>query len=101
MIPGKGDSHLFPPREARDDLDGIYSDVAQDSPPAADRLIDAIESRFRLLASNPLMGEARPELAPGLRSFSVGNYVIFFRPRDNGIDVARVLHGAQDINRIF
>jgi len=44
-----------------------------------------------------MMGERRPEFATGqYRSFSVGNYVIYFRPIEDGILVARVQHGARD-----
>jgi toxin ParE1/3/4 len=32
-----------------------------------------------------------------LRSFSVGNYLIFYFPIEGGIDIVRVLQGARDI----
>lgn len=32
---------------------------------------------------------------------AIGNYVIFYRPIANGIDVIRVLHGSRDIESIF
>jgi toxin ParE1/3/4 len=54
-----------------------------------------------LLAKQPGMGEARPELAEGLRCFSVGNYLIFFKPLSDGIEVVRVLSGARDIDALF
>ena len=38
---------------------------------------------------------------PGLRSWSVGNYVIFYRQVSTGIDIVRVLHGARDIEALF
>ena len=47
------------------------------------------------------MGRPRGELAPRLRSFPVGPYVLFYRPTPNGIEVARVLHGARDIPSLF
>jgi hypothetical protein len=47
------------------------------------------------------MGRLRPELAPHLRSFPIGNYVIFYRLTQEGIEVARVLHGARDIDALF
>ena len=70
-----------------------------------------VEQRFRkaqvvsstltsgsMLAEGPRMGRARsfpdPELAD-LRSWSVKgfvNFLIFYRPIDNGIEVVRVLH---------
>jgi toxin ParE1/3/4 len=53
-----------------------------------------------LLAIQPRAGRLRPELAPELRSFPVGRYVVFYRPQDDGIDVVRVLHSARDIESI-
>jgi len=59
--------------------------------------LDTIEETCRLLSANPEMGERRPEFATGqYRSFSVGNYVIHFRPIEDGILVARVQHGDRD-----
>jgi toxin ParE1/3/4 len=50
-----------------------------------------------LLAANPEMGELRTEFASGTyRSFSVGNYVIYFKAAMDGVHVARVLHGSRD-----
>ena len=47
------------------------------------------------------MGRPRPELAPGLRSFVVHPYVIFFRPAEDTIEVIRVLRGSRDIAAIM
>ncbi len=47
------------------------------------------------------MGRKREELAPLLRSFPVGNYVIFYRPASGGIQIIRVLHGARDVSKLF
>lgn len=49
------------------------------------------------------MGRARAELAEDLRFFPVGRYVIYYRPLPNraGIEVIRVLHGSQDVLRVF
>jgi toxin ParE1/3/4 len=58
--------------QARTDLEEIFDYVARDNRPAASRLMGQFKERFRLLAAHPLMGQSRPELAPNLRSFSVG-----------------------------
>jgi toxin ParE1/3/4 len=53
------------------------------------------------IARHPATGGAPPpELAPELRSFPVGRYVVFYRPQDDGFDVVRVLHSARDIESI-
>ena len=41
------------------------------------------------------------ELAPALRSFPVGRYLIFYVALTNGIDIVRVLHGSRDIATLF
>ena len=46
------------------------------------------------------MGSERPELAPALRCFVIGSYLIFYRPQPDGIQVIRVLHGSRDLRRI-
>ena len=87
---------------ARADLDALWLYVAeQGGLDAADRLIDAITERFPLLAANPGMGRERNELAPGLRSFPVGDYLIFYRRARGRIDIVRVLHGSRDLPRFF
>ena len=87
--------------DAEEDLLEIWSNIANDKPSAADRFLDTLEHRMELLSRHPKMGEARSDLAPRLRTFTVGNYVIFFRPIRDGIEVVRVLHGSRDIPAIF
>ena len=79
----------------------IWVFVAQDNAEAADHLVDQIHEKCQLLAAAPKAGRQRPELDPSIRSFAVGSYVIFYREGDNGIEVARVLHGRRDIPPLF
>jgi toxin ParE1/3/4 len=56
---------------AEQDLEEIWSYVAEDASPAtADRLIDAIFDRFELLVEQPRMGRSRPEFGEGVRRSS-------------------------------
>jgi len=81
---------------AEQDLDEIWSYVAEDAnPTAADRLMDAIVDRFELLAEQPRMGRFRPEFGAGVRSFTVKNHVIYYR-HEGDVLIARVLHGRRD-----
>jgi toxin ParE1/3/4 len=75
----------------------VWAYIAADSVKHADRLAALINKQFRALARQPLMGRARPELAPSLRSFPVFRYVIFYVPLARGVEIVRVLHGARDI----
>lgn len=67
----------------------------------ADEFLDRIEEKLQLLARNPGLGRKRDELLPGLQSFPIGNYVVFYREIKDGIDVIRVLRGSRDIEAIF
>ncbi len=57
-----------------------------------------IEAVFDMLANTPFAGRARSDLAPDLRSFPAGNYIIFYFPIPEGIEVVRVMHARQDID---
>jgi toxin ParE1/3/4 len=88
-------------RQADADLDEIWDYVAQRNVQAADRLAKKIAKKYDTLAIFPEMGTAYEELAPRLRGFVVGNYVIYYRPLDDGVEIIRVLHGRRDALRYF
>ena len=69
----------------------------------ADRQIASLYERFQILAAHPYAGVARDLFAEGLRSHAVPNtrYIIFYFPRDNGVEIAHVVHGNQDMTRLF
>jgi toxin ParE1/3/4 len=87
---------------ARSDLIEIWQYIADDSPEDADRFLDTLEEKISLLADNPEMGKRREELAEGLRSFPVSNYMIYYRPHGGkeGIVVVRVLNATQNITEL-
>jgi toxin ParE1/3/4 len=86
---------------AETDLEDIWWYIAQDNPEAADRFLDKIEEGCRKLAQFPQMGLSRDELYPGLRSFPLGNYLIFYLPMADGIEIVRVLSGRMDVEAFF
>jgi toxin ParE1/3/4 len=88
------------PLAAADILD-IWDHIAEDNTEQADRWVDKLDEKFELIATQPLMGRARDELAARVRSFPFGRYVIFYEPIEGGIDVVRVLHSARDIDAVF
>jgi toxin ParE1/3/4 len=87
-------------RLAREDLQAIRDYIAQDSPATAKRYLGIIEEKCQTLAEYPGLGVQREEYL-GLHKFPVGDYLIFYRPTENGIEIIRVLHGARDIERIL
>ena len=86
---------------AEDDLVGIWIYIAHDNPDAADRLLDEIDNKCSLLAENPQLGRVRPDIAPELRHFPVASYLILYRLVPDGIEVARVVHGARNLDRLL
>lgn len=84
-------------RRALRDLDEVWDYIARDNPAMADRLLDKIAAKCEMLERQPMIGEARPDLAVNLREVPVGNYVIFYRPLTDGIEVVRVLHAARNV----
>ena len=83
------------------DLAEIWAFIAEDSIKHADKFAALIDDHFRGLARRPQMGRGRSELAPDLRSFPVGQYVIFYLPLPKGVEIVRVLHGARDIESVL
>ncbi len=87
--------------QAEGDLLDIWSYIATRNPQAADEVLELIQQKCRLIAEFPNMGANRSELRPGVRSITVGNYVVFYRSTANEIEVLRVLHGARDLPSLF
>ena len=96
-------AHRLAP-EVEAELDDIWCYLAKESGniEIADRLIDSITDRFFLLASHPYIGRRRDrDLRPGLRSFPVGEYVIFYRIEREDVMILHVAHGRRDLEALF
>ena len=85
---------------SRRDAADIWHFIALDNERAADKLLAKIHRAFELLSETAGMGRLRPEFGVGVRSTSIGNYIIFYRPIDDGIEVLRIFHAARDIRSI-
>jgi toxin ParE1/3/4 len=87
--------------QAEEDLIELWLYIAQDNPSAADRLLEEIEDKYSLLAANPQLGRARPDIAADCRSFPVGRYLILYRLIPDGIEVVRVVQGSRRLEDLF
>lgn len=95
-------TYVFSP-SAREDLASI-SEYIQDAAGTdiARKMIEQVRSKCELLAKTPgELGTLRDELADGLRSFYVQPYVLIFRYNDSTVEIVRILHERQDIDRAF
>lgn len=88
-------------KPAQQDLFKIWDYIAIGDFDAADKVVRKIEEKCLMLSTSSAIGKKRDELAKNLRSFPVGNYIIFYRIIADGIQVVRVLHSAQDITKLF
>jgi toxin ParE1/3/4 len=86
---------------AKKDLNAIYDYIFDRSPSAADRLVDKFFATFRLLASQPGMGQPRDDLIEGVRVFSVSPYVICYRVKNDRVQITHIIHAARDFERVL
>ena len=88
-------------RTALANLEADADYVAQDSPEAASRVVNAIEEAVSKLAEFPAMGRAGR--VTGTRELVVPGtpYIIPYRVRNGALEVLRVFHGARRWPREF
>ncbi|MGH9855408.1 MAG: type II toxin-antitoxin system RelE/ParE family toxin [Blastocatellia bacterium] len=87
--------------QAYGDLDAIWDYIAPRNFEAAEKLIGEITEKFALLSQHPLIGRRKDDLIIDLRSFAVRDYLIFYQPIEDGIEVIRILHSSRDIESEF
>lgn len=85
------------------ELAAIWEFIARDNLDAADRFLESARATFQELARTPGLGRvrrfpsARLRLLRSFRINSFDNYLIFYGPVTDGIEVFHVLHGARDL----
>ena len=85
---------------AHDDLLEIWVHIARDNVRAADRWADKMHHALQRLCEFPNLGPSREEIAPGLRSFPIGRYLIFYRTAPDAIQIKRIVHGMRDLTEL-
>jgi toxin ParE1/3/4 len=90
-------SEIFRNRLAIEDVFGIWNYIALESqrPLAASNLLRRFDTVLQKLANHPELGEVYASVSKVVRVFPVGSYVLIYRPRENGIELLRVIHGAR------
>ncbi|WP_456378915.1 type II toxin-antitoxin system RelE/ParE family toxin [Thiolapillus sp.] len=86
---------------AEEDLLDIWLYIAQDNPITADAWVEHLGDAAWRLAENPGMGRLRPELLQNIRSFPVGDYILFYQEFENGIELIRVLSACRDLEHLL
>jgi toxin ParE1/3/4 len=67
----------------------------------AEAYAEQLYSAFDDLAQFPAIGRARDEIAPGLRSYPVGQHIAFYHATDDELIIVRIIHSRQDIEQEF
>lgn len=82
---------------AEEDLINIWLSIARDNEEAADRVYEAAENTFEILADSPRLGtlyHPKRSRLKGVRFFPINkfhSYIIYCRERPEGIEIIRVL----------
>jgi toxin ParE1/3/4 len=81
---------------ARRDLEETFLYWARRAgPEIADRVIDAIVERFWILGQYPDSGRPCDDIAPGVRCFPAGKYLIYYRKVRRGVEIAHIFHASR------
>ena len=84
--------------KARADLKDIHAWIAQNSVAAASAYLRKINAAIQRISDNPLSAPKRLERFPDICIASVEKHLLLYRPLDGekGIELLRIVHGAQD-----
>ena len=77
---------------AEEDLIEIWSYIAKENETAADRTLDALERKTRLLGLHPHIGRERSDIGKGVRSAISGAYLILYQLLEDRVEVVRYVH---------
>lgn len=98
--------------KAIQDIEAICEFYDQTNVNFASELFDKIREKCKLYADFPSMGKMDSIFSRNLtreqylffsklRSFRVGDYLVFYLPRRDGLDVYRIVYGKKDLITIF
>jgi toxin ParE1/3/4 len=90
-----------------DDIFDLAAYLLERNETAARRFVDAVQETLKELAGHPGMGSPKQFADAALRDVrswwvkGFPNYIIYYLPMENGIDVLAVIHGARDVERFL
>jgi toxin ParE1/3/4 len=88
--------------DAKDDLRGIVEYLLErESSTLSDKTARTIHAAAERLSYQALLWHERNTIYPGARFVVTDPYIVVYDVRDSVVNIARVLHGAEDIEAIF
>jgi toxin ParE1/3/4 len=86
--------------EALADLETICESMSEISRDFAIRFFEKVREKCRQVAQFPNMGKSYSTINANLRGFIVDNYIVFYFPRLDGIDIVRIINGYRDLESL-
>lgn len=99
--------YLVHPKADADLEDQAYYLAVEASPEVGHRFLVAAHETFALLATQPQMGwhsRLKHPALESLRVFRVSGFermLVLYRPRQDGIEIVRVLHGSRNLQALL
>lgn len=95
-------SHVIWAPKAADDIDRLWDylyDIAGQK--VADTTLRDVRRAIAILRDFPFSGRSRSDLRPGLRSVTIGHYILFYRVSRTELEIARILDGRRDLESVI
>lgn len=92
---------LFTPLASEDLRDIWIYLVEKAGSETANKFLSEVKKKCESVSKFPEMGRVRHEYLLNLRSFPFSNYIIFYLPLEDGIEVLRIIHSSRDVQQIF
>lgn len=87
--------------EALIDLLKIQEHIEQSNPLRSETFVTELRAKAAKIAAFPFAYPPRYELAAGLRVAFHGHYQILFLATESRVEIARIVHGARDLRKMF
>ena len=100
-MPSEAERLSWSPQAERDVREIWAYYAAKTSAEAASKVLRTIEAAAGRVAKLPMAGRPRDDLRPRLRSVLAHPYLVFYRLKDGGVEIVRVLHEHRDLPSVL
>jgi plasmid stabilization system protein ParE len=88
--------------EAHADIREICDYIADDSPDAADRVLEDLYAAINLIAKSPRIGHSRPDLTKlPVLFWPVASYLVIYHRDLRPVHIVAVLHGKRNVKKLL
>lgn len=94
-------SHYVINIQASQDLNNIADYFFERDVDAGERFFQAFNRKCQQLAKFPSMGRSYTEIRTSLRGVPLQGYIVFYKVRNNGVEILRVISGRRNLGDLF